>query len=226
MACPEQQHLAELQTLAHTQGLGLDGLVVEGGEPQLRVVRELQRGWALRCGWLSCEDAPAFTAFSQPTADLDLCVQATMQDKHRGSAPAVQTVFSDAKQGFCQAHYFQNAVAPVVDADEQMTIALRQAVREEVGDLIRQNQAETPEILRVTGLLPFPLPVATSVLRTPPPLWPGPGPQGWRGSGWWRWRTQGWGLRRKRKRRSLMRFSRWTARRRASTGVRGWGCRL
>jgi hypothetical protein len=68
-----------------------------------------------------------------------------MQDKHRGSAPAVQTVFSDAKQGFCQAHYFQNAAAPVVDADEQMTIALRQAVREEVGDLIRQNQAETPE---------------------------------------------------------------------------------
>jgi hypothetical protein len=50
VGCQEPQHLAELQSLARTRGLilGLDGLVVEGGEPQLWVVRELQKGWTLR----------------------------------------------------------------------------------------------------------------------------------------------------------------------------------
>ena len=169
LACQERQHLPELQALARRQGLilGLDGLVVEGGEPQLWVVRELQMGWTLRCGWLSCEDAPAFTAFLQPIADLDLWVRAVMQDKQRGLVPAVQKVFPQAKQGFCQAHYFQNAAEPVADADEQMKIALRQAVRDDVGDLIRQKQAENPEILTVTGLLPSPLPAATPASRSP-----------------------------------------------------------
>lgn len=169
MACQERQHLPELQTLARTRGLilGLDGLVVEGGEPQLWVVRELQMGWTLRCGWLNSEDTAAFTAFLQPIADLDLCVWAVMQDKQRGLVPVVQTVFPGAYQAFCQAHYFKNAAAPVADADEQMKITLRQAVREDVGDLIRQKQAEIPEILTVTGLLPSPLPAATPASRTP-----------------------------------------------------------
>lgn len=169
MACQERQHLAELQTLARTRGLilGLDGLVVEGGEPQLWVVRELQTGWTLRCGWLSCEDQPAFTAFLQPIADLDLCIRAVMQDKQRGLVPVVQTVFPEAHQGFCQAHYFKNAAAPVADADEQLKLTLRQAVREDVGDLIRHKQAETPEILTVTGLLPSPLPAATPASLSP-----------------------------------------------------------
>ena len=169
MVCQERQHLAELQALARRRGLilGLDGLVVEGGEPQLWVVRELQMGWTLRCGWLNSEDTAAFTAFLQPIADLDLCVRAVMQDKQRGLVPVVQVVFPHAKQGFCQTHYFKNAAAPVAEADEQMKITLRQAVREEVGDLIRQKQAETPEILTVTGLLPSPLPTATPAAPDP-----------------------------------------------------------
>ena len=96
-------------------------------------------GWTLRCGWLNSEDAVAFTAFWQPIADLDLCIWAVMQDKQRGLVPVVRTVFPGAYQTFCQAHYFKNAAAPVADADEQMKITLRQAVREEVGDLIRQK---------------------------------------------------------------------------------------
>ncbi|MDP2977174.1 MAG: aldehyde dehydrogenase family protein [Anaerolineales bacterium] len=54
------RHLGELEGLAHHSGLllGLDGLMPEGGEPQLWlgshqplwVVRELQTGWTLRHG--------------------------------------------------------------------------------------------------------------------------------------------------------------------------------
>jgi MULE transposase-like protein len=172
LACQEREHLAELQTLARTRGLilGLDGLVVEGGEPQLWVVRELQSEWTLRCGWLSSEDEATFTAFLQPIADLNLRVRAVISDKQRGLIPAVARVFPQAQHGFCQTHYFKNVAAPVAEADEQMKIALRQAVREEVGDLIRQKQAEKPTVLTVTGLLPSPL--ADALSTTPPPATP------------------------------------------------------
>lgn len=177
LACQERQHLADLQKLGHTRGLilGLDGLVVEGGEPQLWVVRELQSGWTVRCGWLSCEDELTFTAFLQPLADLDLPVRAVLSDKQRGLVPAVQKVFPQAKYAFCQAHYFKNVAEPVAAADEQMKITLRQAVREEVGDLIRQKQAEKPEVLTVTGLLPTPL---TAAPPAPPPPAPPATPAG------------------------------------------------
>jgi hypothetical protein len=106
VACQERQHLAELKTLAHTQGLilGLDGLVVEGGEPQLWVIRELQTDLTLRCGWLSGEDEPTCVAFLQPIVDWDLPVRAVSSDKQRGLVPAVTQVFPQAQYGFCHAH--------------------------------------------------------------------------------------------------------------------------
>ena len=46
----------------------------------------------------------------------------------------------------------------MADADEQMKIALRQAVRAEIGDLLRPKTAEKPGVLTVTGLIPSPTP--------------------------------------------------------------------
>ena len=156
LACHERQHLTELSALSRSSGLllGLDGLMAEGGEPQLWVVRELQTGWTLRCGWLSCEDQTTFTAFLQPLADLHLAVKAVMSDKQRAVLLAVAEVFPEARHGFCQSHYFKNAATPVSEADEQMKIALRQQVRATVGGLIRQKEAEKSAVLTVTGLVP------------------------------------------------------------------------
>ena len=162
LACHERQHLKELEVLGREKGLllSLDGLMPEGGEPQLWIIRELQTGWTLRSGWMNNQDEAAFVEFLQPIADLHLAVKAVMSDKQRGLLPAVKVVFPNAKHGICQFHYLNNAAEPVAEADEQMKIELRQAVRSEVGELIRKKQAEKPSIPVVTGMIPSPVPAA------------------------------------------------------------------
>lgn len=162
LACHEREHLSELETLGREKGLllGLDGLMPAGGEPQLWVIRELQTGWTLRCGWMNSQDETAFIDFLRPIVNMHLPVKAVMSDKQRALLPAVKIVFPDALHGFCQFHYLDNAAEPVAAADEQMKIELRQGVRAEVGDLIRQKQVEKPILPVVTGMIPSPVPEA------------------------------------------------------------------
>jgi len=164
LACHERQHFSELEALAQRCGLLLtmDGLMPEGGEPQLWVIRELQTGWTLRSGWMNCQDETAFIEFLRPIAALNLPVKAVMSDKQRALLLAVQEVFPNALHGFCQFHYLDNAAEPIAQADEQMKIELRQTVRGEVGDLIRQKKAEKRPVPVVTGMIPSPVPVAPS----------------------------------------------------------------
>ena len=140
LACHERQHLGQLKDVAEYMGLwlSLDGLAPEGGEAQLWVVRELRTGITLRSGWLAQQDEGTFVRFLQPIADLGWPVQAVLSDKQRGLVPAVAVVFPAAKHAWCQAHYLGNAAEPVAEADESMKIALRQCVREEIGEVIRQ----------------------------------------------------------------------------------------
>lgn len=168
LACHERQHFGELEALAQRSGLvlSLDGMMPEGGEPQLWVIRELQTGWTLRSGWMNCQDEKAFIEFLQPIADLNLAVKAVMSDKQRALLLAMKAVFPNALHGFCQFHYLDNAAEPIAKADEQMKIELRQTVRGEVGDLIRQKKAEKRPVPVVTGMIPSPVPLAPT--RTAP----------------------------------------------------------
>jgi len=162
LACQERQQWPALRALAQTSGLllSLDGLMPEGGEAQLWVVRELQTGWTLRSGWLSHQDEATFATFLRPLAEVQLPIRAILSDKQRGLLPALATVFPTVPHAWCQIHYLQNAAAPVADADEQMKIALRQGVRASVGELTRSGQKtpEKPAELTITGLVPSPLP--------------------------------------------------------------------
>jgi hypothetical protein len=169
LACHERQHLPALRELAQTSGLllSLDGLMPEGGEPQLWVIRELQTGWTLRSGWLANQDQATFVAFLRPVAQSGLTIRGILSDKQRGLLPAVATVFPNTPHALCQLHYLQNAAAPVAEADEQMKIALRQGVRTAIGELIRQKDPEKPVELTITGLLPSPLPAASSPSASP-----------------------------------------------------------
>ncbi|MBI4671880.1 MAG: transposase [Chloroflexi bacterium] len=159
LACHERQHLADLATVAQSTGLilGLDGLMPEGGEPQLWVVRELHHGWTLRCGWLARQDHTTFAEFLQPIADLGLPVAATLSDKQTGLLPALEQVFPQARHSFCQVHYLSNAARPIAAADEQMKITLRKTVRAEIGELISPKTPTKTGVLTITGLLPSPV---------------------------------------------------------------------
>ena len=159
LACHEREQMERLKTIAVQGGLwlSLDGLAPEGGEAQLWLVRELQSGVTLRCGWMSQQDQPAFVNFLQPIAEMGLMVAAVMSDKQRGLVAAVAEVFSGVKHSFCQMHYLGNAAEPISEADEAMKIELRQGVRQEIGALIRQEKVEKQGVLTVTGGLPSPM---------------------------------------------------------------------
>jgi Transposase, Mutator family len=162
LACHERQQMEQLKAIADTEGLwlSLDGLAPEGGEAQLWLARELHSGVTLRSGWMSQQDQVAFVNFLQPIAKLGLPVTMVMSDKQRGLVPAVAEVFSIAKHSFCQVHYLGNAAEPIREADEAMKIELRQAVRVELGTLIRQEKVEKGGVLTVTGGIPSPVSTA------------------------------------------------------------------
>lgn len=159
LACHERNHLAALATLAQTTGLilGLDGLMPEGGEPQLWVVRELHHGWTLRCGWLARQDHTTFAEFLRPLAELGLPIVATLSDKQTGLLPALEECFPRARHSFCQVHYLQNAARPIAAADEQMKITLRKTVRTEIGELISPKTPAQTGVLTITGMVPSPV---------------------------------------------------------------------
>ena len=165
LACHERQHLSELQAIAHSSGLllGLDGLMPEGGEPQLWVVRELHSGWTLRSGWLASQDEATFAAFLQPIAALALPVSAILSDKQAALRLALEHVFPQVRHAYCQIHYLQNAARPLAEADEQMKIQMRQTVRAEVAQLARPQTPAQTGVLTLSGLIPSPAVPTSSV---------------------------------------------------------------
>jgi hypothetical protein len=163
LACHERQHCDRLAQIAQQQGgliVALDGLAPQGGEPQIWFIRELSSGLTLRSGWLCRQDQPTFEAFLAPLKHLEWPILAVLSDKQTGLVPAVATVLPHSRYQFCQAHYLRNLAAPLAEAEAAFKVALRQSVRQQVGDVIRQEPRTAPGqagVLTVTGLLPSPL---------------------------------------------------------------------
>ena len=163
LACHERQHRDRLAQIATQQGgviVALDGLAPQGGEPHIWFIRELSSGVTLRSGWLCQQDQPTFEAFLEPLKHLEWPILAVLSDKQTGLVPAVATVLPHSRHQFCQAHYLRNLAEPLAEADAAFKGELRQTVREQVGDLIRQDPRTASGhtgVLTVTGLLPSPL---------------------------------------------------------------------
>jgi hypothetical protein len=177
LACHERQYLACLAETARQHGgliVALDGLAPEGGEPQLWFIRALLCNLTLRSGWLSRFDQATFEAFLEPLAHLPWPILAILSDKQKGLPEAVASVLPGARHHFCHSHYLKNLVEPLAEADSAFNVQLRQAVRAEVGLLIRAEQVtDTPQpaLLTVTGLLPDPpLPDPQAVTSEPAPV--------------------------------------------------------
>ncbi len=163
MHFPIRLHKDHLAHVAQQQGgliVALDGLAPQGGEPQIWFIRELSSGLTLRSGWLCQQDQPTFEAFLAPLKHLEWPILAVLSDKQTGLVPAVAAVLPHTRHQFCQAHYLRNLAEPLAEADAAFKIALRQSVRQQVGDVLRQDARTTPGhagVLTVTGLLPSPL---------------------------------------------------------------------
>jgi hypothetical protein len=162
LACHERQYWACLAQTARQHGgllIALDGLAPEGGEPQLWFIRALLCNLTLRSGWLSRFDQATFEAFLEPLAQLPWPILAVLSDKQKGLPEAVASVLPGTRHHFCHSHYLKNLAEPLAEADSAFNVQLRQAVRAEVGPLIRtEKMADTPQpaLLTVTGLLPAP----------------------------------------------------------------------
>ena len=176
LACHERQHRDHLAQIAQAQGgliIALDGLAPQGGEPQIWCIRELTSGFTLRSGWLSQQDQPTFEAFLKPLKHLEWPILAVLSDKQKGLVPAVATVLPQSRHQFCQAHYLRSLAEPLAEADAAFKMALRQSVRQQVGDVLRQDSQTAPGqagVLTMTGLLPSPLakPTTPGAQSSPP----------------------------------------------------------
>ena len=177
LACHERQHHNHLAQIATQQGgliVALDGLAPQGGEPQIWFIRELSSGLTLRSGWLCKQDQPTFEAFLAPLKHLEWPILAVLSDKQTGLVPAVAAVLPNIRHQFCQAHYLRNLAEPLAEADAAFKMALRQHVRQQVGDVLRQEPQTAPGhvgVLTVTGLLPSPVEKPTApASHSPTPL--------------------------------------------------------
>ena len=106
------------------------------------------------------QDQPTFEAFLEPLKHLEWPILAVLSDKQTGLVPAVATVLPNSRYQFCQAHYLRNLAEPLAEADAAFKGELRKTVRQQVGDVIRQEPRTAPGqagVLTVTGLLPSPL---------------------------------------------------------------------
>jgi Transposase, Mutator family len=177
LACHERQphnHLAQIATQQGGLIVALDGLAPQGGEPQIWFIRELSSGLTLRSGWLCKQDQPTFEAFLAPLKHLEWPILAVLSDKQTGLVPAVAAVLPNIRHQFCQAHYLRNLAEPLAEADAAFKMALRQHVRQQVGDVLRQEPQTAPGhvgVLTVTGLLPSPVEKPTApASHSPTPL--------------------------------------------------------
>ena len=163
LACHERQQRGRLAEVAQEQGgviIALDGLAPQGGEPQIWFIRDLSTGLTLRSGWLARLDQPTFEAFLAPLKHLEWPILAVLSDKQTGLVPAVATVLPDSCHQFCQAHYLRNLAEPLATADAAVKRELRQTVRAQIGDVLRQEPQRQPGhagVLTVTGLVPSPV---------------------------------------------------------------------
>lgn len=124
------------------------------------VYRILSTRRTLRSRWLAQLEQPTFEEFLAPLKHLEWPILAVLTDKQTGLVPAVATVWPDSQHQFCQAHYLRHLAEPLATADAVFKRELRQTVREQVGDVLRQEPGRylgQGGVLTVTGLVPSPV---------------------------------------------------------------------
>ena len=162
LACHERQQRGRLAEVAQEQGgviIALDGLAPKGASRNLVHSRLINGADAAQ--WVAGAAGSAHVrGVPRPLKHLEWPILAVLSDKQTGLVPAVATVLPDSCHQFCQAHYLRNLAEPLATADAAFKRELRQTVREQIGDVLRQEPQRQPGhagVLTVTGLVPSPV---------------------------------------------------------------------
>jgi len=130
----------------HALFLSIDALKPEKGNTAFYVVRELKFGLVLQVTPLLSANHPALERHVlQPVKALGYRVRGVVSDDEPAIVLAVAHVFPDARHQTCQSHCLRDAATPIVEADQALKKALKQAIRAPFYTVCRELSQLPPE---------------------------------------------------------------------------------
>lgn len=130
----------------HGVFISLDALKPEKGNTALYVVRELKFGLVLNVTpLLSADQWTLAQRVLQPVKSLGYRVRGVVSDDEKAILFAVAQVFPKARHQTCQSHCLRDAATPIVEADQALKKALKQAIRAPFYTACRAINSLAPE---------------------------------------------------------------------------------
>jgi len=130
----------------HALFLSIDALKPEKGTTALYVVRELKFGLVLQVTpVLSANHSTLERRVLQPVKALGYRIRGVVSDDELAIVLAVAHVFPDARHQTCQSHCLRDAATPIVEADQALKKALKQAIRAPFYTVCRELSQLAPE---------------------------------------------------------------------------------
>lgn len=130
----------------HSLFLSIDALKPEKGNTAFYVVRELKFGLVLQVTpLLSANHLALERRVLQPVKALGYRIRGVVSDDEPAIVLAVAHVFPDARHQTCQSHCLRDAATPIVEADQALKKALKQAIRAPFYTVCRELSQLAPE---------------------------------------------------------------------------------
>jgi len=123
-----EEHAAHFRR--HGVFIAIDALKPEKGNRALYVVRELKFGLVLhQVSLLSTAHQALATHLFQPIKDLGYRVRGWVSDDEKALRLAADIVLPGVSHQTCQSHCLRDAAVPIMEADQALKKALKQAIR-------------------------------------------------------------------------------------------------
>jgi hypothetical protein len=148
LRCTYPLRLAERATYfrRHPLFLSIDALKPEKGNTAFYVVRELKFGLVLQVTPLLSANHPTLERrVLEPVKALGYRIRGVVSDDEQAIVLAVAHVFPDARHQTCQSHCLRDAATPIVEADQALKKALKQAIRAPFYTVCRELSQLEPE---------------------------------------------------------------------------------
>jgi len=130
----------------HGLFIAIDALKPEKGNRALYVVRELRFGLVLhQVSLLSTAHQTLATRLFQPVKDLGYRVRGWVSDDEKALRLAAAIVLPGVSHQTCQSHCLRDAAVPIMEADQTLKKALKQAIRSPFYAVCRAIDPLTPD---------------------------------------------------------------------------------